>query len=394
MEIKRAYRYRLYPTRIQEELLERRLELCRRLFNKTLWWRRSAWEKRGERVGRKEQTHALVQLKRDFPEYARMSPGVCEDVISRVHFAYQGFFRRVKQAKQGEPPGHPKPHPPGSYFSFRVTRDRESHLEHDREDDPWGFLNLHGFGLGRMGGDPLAVRMHRPLPAFPGVTVRRVDVKKASTGRWYVSFGWDAEVPDEDTNGSVSPRTIALHPGLVHYLSTDVPGLEYIDAPFHFARHAHKLAKAQRRMAKKHKGSHRYRREKLIVARHHDRIREARDAFQHELSRKIVDEYDRIYINSYDIHHMLSDNELDRLNLRVSDAAWGAFAFKLSYKAQEAGKIYAEAESPDTVQECSRCTTFVDKTLADRVHKCGHCGLVLPRGVNAARNVRRRIEEQ
>ena len=76
------------------------------------------------------------------------------------------------------------------------------------------------------------------------------------------------------------------------------------------------------------------------------------------------------------------------------DAAWGQFLFMLSYKAQDAGKVYVEVDSKDTAQECSGCSVTVHKTLAAREHSCRHCGLSLPRGVNAARNVRKRAEAE
>ncbi len=63
-------------------------------------------------------------------------------------------------------------------------------------------------------------------------------------------------------------------------------------------------------------------------------------------------------------------------------------------KAQDAGKVYVEVDSKDTAQECSRCSVTVHKTLAAREHSCCHCGLRLPRGVNAARNVRKRAEAE
>lgn len=398
MKLNRAYRYRLYPNPDQAERLERHIELCRQLYNMALWWRVGAWERASEeereklkrRKWLKDQTHALVGLKERRPEFREMPSSAPEWVLKRVDLAYRAFFRRVK-AKKGEAFGFPKHHPPGTYSSLQVMRSREFVFEHGG-DDRYGFLSFKSFGIGR-GGDPLAVRMHRPLPALPGVAVRRVEIKREAAGRWFVCFGWDAEVAEASpghgrTNGSA--RVVALHPGLIHYLTTDAG--ETIDAPSAFVSHARGLAKAQRRMAKKKKGSYRYLQEKQIVARWHAKIRASRRDFQHNLSRRIVASHDAIYINSFDIRRMLSDGDLDHLNLRVADAAWGEFLFMLSYKAQAAGKVYVEVDSADTVQECSRCGVVVPKTLAVRTHVCLSCGLKVPRGVNAARNVRKRAE--
>lgn len=389
MRVNRVYRYRLYPTAEQEATLMRHLELCRILYNKALWWRQGAWERERRLVTRKQQLHALKELKADAPEYRGLPDSTVDDVVRRVDLAYAAFFRRAKRARPGEAFGHPKHHPPGTYRSMRVNRAREFSLEHDGGQGRFGLLRIKSFGLGRAGGEALAVRMHRPLPSLPEIAVRRAEIKREPAGGWYVCFGWDAEIgPTEDAG----QRTVALHPGLAHYVSTD--GGETVEAPEAFEAYARGLAKAERRMAKKRRGSRRYEKEKRVVARWHAKIRDVRKDFQHNLSRRIVDGYDRIYVNSFDIKGMLADEESRYLNRRLADAAWGHFLFMLSYKAQDAGKVYVEVDSKDTVQECSRCSETVHKTIAAREHSCRHCGLRLPRGVNAARNVRKRAEAE
>ncbi len=348
-----------------------------------------------------EQEHALVGLKFQDPRYKEIPPKILVEVLERVDTAYRAFFQSVK-TKKGSPDsvGRPRPHHPGSYSSMNIRRAREFRLDHD-PPARYGLLYFKSFGLGGRG-KPLAVRMHRPIP--DNVTVRRAELKHEPTGRWYACFGWDAELQDPGPTSSVTgghtspenlqgePRTIALHPGLAHYLTTDAG--ETIEVPSAFAKHALKLAHAQRRMAKKQKGSYRYDQERRTVARWHAKIRASRANFLHGLSRRLVDEYDRIYINSLDIHRMLSEERLDYLNLRVADAAWGQFCFMLSYKAQDAGKVYIEVDPQYTVQECSACGAHADKSLVDREHACNRCGLRLPRGVNAARNVRKRAEQK
>lgn len=382
----RVYRYRLYPKPMQEERLLRWLELCRRTYNKALWWRQGAWERDRTRVERREQIRALTELKRHEPEYRDMPPSVTEDVVKRVDLAYQAFFRRCKEP--GEAPGYPKAKQPGNYYSFRVMRSREFLMEHDgAAADRYGFLNIKSFGLGSPGGDPLAVRMHRPLPAIPGIAVRRVEIKREAAGRWFACFGWDAPV---DTVELAPEKVVALHPGLVHYLTTDTG--ETFEAPFAWLAYADKLAAAQWRMSKKKGGSYRYLQEKQAVGRWHAKIKAYRRDYQHNLSRRLVNRYDRIIINSHDIRRMISGDELRHLNLRVADAAWGEFCFMLQYKCEAAGKDYVEVSSEDTVDPCSRCDTLVRKSLKDREHVCSNCGLKLSRGANAARNARKKVE--
>lgn len=389
--LNRVYRYRLYPNPNQEERLGWWLELQRQLWNMALIWRDGAWkyadEEERERLKttnwRRLQTAELVELKKDRPEFRELPASTPETAIKKLDEAYRAAFKRLKA---GEKPGFPKWKYPLDVNSFTVRRRREFVFEHDARDR-FGFLSFRAFGLGRLGGDPLAVRMHRPLPALPGLAVRRVEIKRESAGRWFVCFGWDAPV----TAREVRPdRVVALHPGLVDYMTSDSG--EVFRAPSAWETYHAKLAAAQWRQSKKQRGSYRYRQEKQIVARWHAKIRAARRDFQHNLSRQIVDRYDRVIVNAHDVRRMLSKDDLRHLNVRVADAAWAEQCFMLQYKCETAGKDYVEVDSADTIDPCSRCGTLVHKTLRDREHTCFNCGLKISRGANAARNARNRVE--
>ena len=75
---------------------------------------------------------------------------------------------------------------------------------------------------------------------------------------------------------------------------------------------------------------------------------------------------------------------------QVLDAAWGQFGSITSSKAECAGRWFSRSNPRGTSQECSGCDMPVPKGLGVRVHACPHCGLVLDRDVNAARNIESR----
>lgn len=370
----RASRYRLYPTKAQEQALLEQLELCRRLYNKALWWRHGVWKRERTGVGRREQTLALKGLKRDLPEYRTVPNGALEDVLGRVDRAYRGFFGRVKN---GEEAGYPRPKGPGRYTSMTVPRSREFGLR-------WDGRTRHG-RLSFKGISSLRVRMHRPLP--DAASVRRVIVKRVPSGRWYAIFGWDIEgyeVPEH----ARPEDAVALHPGLVDYVTTDAG--ETIEPHRSFRRGRRTLARRQRRLVRRKRGSKRREKARKLVAKQHEKIRQARHDFQHKASRELVDSYGLIFGNEMNLKKLLSDNPLERLNVEVSDAAWGGLIRKLRYKAESAGAVYVAVDAQDTARECSSCGAIVAKRLCDRTHECPRCGLRLPRGVNAARNVKKR----
>ncbi|WP_460420152.1 RNA-guided endonuclease InsQ/TnpB family protein, partial [Thermus brockianus] len=113
---RRAFKYRLYPTKPQQKDLERTLELCRQLYNAALQERREAYKKAKKSLSLHEQKRWLPEIRADLPEYQRVHSQVLQDVLQRVDRAFQGFFRRVR-AKGGKA-GYPRFKGKGRYDSF------------------------------------------------------------------------------------------------------------------------------------------------------------------------------------------------------------------------------------------------------------------------------------
>lgn len=87
---------------------------------------------------------------------------------------------------------------------------------------------------------------------------------------------------------------------------------------------------------------------------------------------------------------MLQDKELRQLNLRLADAAWGELLHMLRYKAESAGRLYVEVEAKGLTQECSCCGGVHRQASSKQTYECPECGAKLPKGVNAAKNAKRR----
>jgi putative transposase len=100
-----------------------------------------------------------------------------------------------------------------------------------------------------------------------------------------------------------------------------------------------------------------------------------------------VESYGTVCISKLEIQKMLADGVLDFLNVWLADAAWGTFLQMLRYKAESAGSVYVEVNATAIVKACSGCGQVADKHRGVKVHECPFCHLMLPRGVNAARNV-------
>jgi putative transposase len=159
-----------------------------------------------------------------------------------------------------------------------------------------------------------------------------------------------------------------------------------IPNPRFFRLEEKELAKAQRKLSTATKGSPERKKAVGAVQRVHERIANKRYNFIHQLSRRLVDDYTFIAFEDLNIKNMLKNHCLAK---SISDAAWNMLISATKYKAESAGSIVALVNPANTSKMCPRCGLLVEKTLADRTHKCNSCGLVLDRDHNAAINILR-----
>jgi putative transposase len=159
---------------------------------------------------------------------------------------------------------------------------------------------------------------------------------------------------------------------------------ECVENPRHFKKSEQQLAKQQRRLSRKVKGSQNRNKQRTKVARVHRKIRRQREDFLHKVSRNLVENYGCIVFEDLNIKGMLRNHKLAK---HISDCAWRKLIEYTTYKAEEAGVEVRLVNPKNTTQICSGCGEVVPKTLADRIHCCPHCGLEVDRDLNAAINI-------
>jgi putative transposase len=358
VQIRKAYRYRLYPTKSQADRLQGVLDRCRELYNAALQERRDAYRMAGVTVTYYAQKRELPGVKDVRPEYRQIGSQVLQDVIQRVEWAFTAFFRRVAA---GEKPGYPR---------FR-SRDRYDSFTYSQAG--W---KLQGERLVLVGIGALKVRWSRPIQG----TIKTVTIHR-SADQWDVCFSCLLEVPQPVPPDR--PAT-ALDMGL-EYFATLADG-SHIDNPRYLREAEAALARRQRRLQSKKRGSKNRRRAKLLVARAHRRIRNKRRDFHHQEARKIVDRHGAIAVEGLRIKNMVRNPHLAK---SLSDAGWNQFLTILTIKAEEAGLVVVVVNPAGTSQVCSGCGRSVPKTLSDRWHTCPYedCRLSLQRDHNAAREI-------
>ena len=358
MEIKRAYKFRFYPTPEQELILAKTFGCARFAYNYMLRLRTDAWMQRQERIGYHETSAALTALKKQ-PEYAwlnEVSSVPVQQALRHLQTAFNNFFAR--RAK---------------YPTFK-KKDGAQSAEYTTSAFKWDGSTLH---IAKMDA-ALNVRFSRTIPKAAKVTT--VTVSRDCAGRYFVSMLCTDQVR---AKAPVAAK-VGIDLGLSHFaiLSTG----EKIAAPNAFRKNEEKLAKLQRRCAKKTKGSANRKKAKLKVAKLHAKITDFRKDFLHKLSTRLVNENQVIAIETLAVSNMQKNHCLAK---SISDASWSEFVRQLEYKSLWYGRelVGIDRWYPSS-KRCSDCGHTVKKMpLSVREWTCQECGTIHDRDINAARNV-------
>lgn len=386
----KSYKYRLYPTKKQQETLQWTLDRCRELYNAALQERRDAWKMCRTSISFYDQDKQLPDIKEVRLEYKEISSLPLRDVLQRVDKAYKAFFRRVKN---GEKPGYPRFLDENRYNSFTYLQGQGFSLTHDKR-----------VCLSKIGS--IKIKLHREIIG----KIKTCTVKREGK-HWYAVFSCDLEGHNEQRT-PYTDDAVGVDLGLYHFAALSSGGI--IDNPRYYRQAEAKLIKAQQALSRKkkknqQKGCKGNRRKKAIqrVAKHHRKIRNQRQDFLHKQSRWLVDTYETIVFEDLEPSKMSKapqpkqDEETGQylpngasvkagLNKSILDAGWSTFISMCEHKAAWAGVVQVAKVDPyKTSQVCSGCLhEGPHKELSERVHTCENCGLVLDRDINAAINIK------
>jgi putative transposase len=358
--LRKAFKYKLRPTPEQERQLEDILWQCRRLYNTALEQRITLYKQRGVTTAQYAQEAELKDLRANLAEYAAIHSHVLQDVLARLEKTFRAFFRRVKA---GQTPGFPRYQGRNRWHSFTYKEFGNG----ARLDN--GFLVLSKIGR-------VAVRWSRPLDGTP----KTVTIGREADG-WYVCISC-AEVPMQPL-----PRTgqgTGIDLGLESF-ATLADGT-MIHNPRCYRDAERRLKTAQRKVARRKKGSNRRRKAVNLLAKAHQKVRRQRQDHHFKTALQLVREYDTIYHEDLQTANLLKNHHLAK---SISDAGWSQFLSILSAKAAYAGRRVVAVPPAYTSQTCSGCGVVVHKGLSVRWHSCLDCGTSLHRDHNAAKNIER-----
>src|SRR2546428_2810354 len=355
---KRAYKYRFYPTDAQTHNLAQTFGCVRFIYNYALNKRKRAYFDHGVKLYTKDLSAAITALKREEGTawLKEVSSVPLQQAMRHLDAAYTNFF-------EGR----------ADYPTFKKKHGHQSATYTDNA------FTLKGGKLTlAKQKEPLHMVWSRPLPE--AVQPSSVTVSKDKSGRYFVSL------LVEEGRGTLPliDKAVGIDLGLKSFLITSDG--ETIPNPKYYARDEKKLAKAQRKHARKKKGGKNRNKARKKVARLHARIADTRHDFQHKTSTKLIRENQVICLETLNVKGMLQNHKLAKA---ISDVGWVEFTRQLEYKATWYGRTPVQIDRwyPSS-KTCSDCGHVLDTlTLDVREWVCPCCGTWHDRDINAAQNI-------
>jgi len=400
--MRKAFKYRLYPTKKQEQVLFWTLARCRELYNAALSeWKDAYQSYERTQVLVNQQTGQVIaatmvanqrvrsvsyyKQKRDLPEikdireeYQDIHSQVLQDVLLRLKRAFDGFFRRIEQ---GQDPGFPRFQGRNRYNSFTYPQAGGFSITHDNR-----------VCLSKIGA--IRVMLHRPIEGTP-----KTCTIKYEAGQWYAVFSCEIKYLEPLP---IVESEVGIDLGITHFAA--LSDGTFIESPRYYRKAQKKLEKLQQTLSRKKRGSHRREKARKAVAKAHRKIRNQRRDFHHKQAKQLVKQHQTIVFEELQITNISKRAKPKQdengtylpngaaaksgLNKSILDAGWGQFQQIVSHKAACAGRDVLLVDPKYTSQVCSACGTVRKKDLDERWHLC-ECGCELDRDTNAAINILR-----
>ena len=360
----KAYKFRIYPNTEQQVLLARTFGSVRLVYNHYLEAKTKSYEETGKSLSYTKCAADLVSFKKENPFLKEVDSIALQQALRHLDAAFQNFFR---EKKVGYPKFKSRKHRHDSYSSVCVNNNIRLEC---------GTIVLPKIGKVR-------IKQHRIIPQ--GHILKSVTVSKTPTGKYFASVLFEHEVDIQ----KVEPGNIIGLDFSMHDLFVSSEDEVQVDEQFlhHYRKAQDRLAREQRILSHRQKGSRRYEKQRRKVALLHEKIANQRKDYIHKQSRQIANAYDLVCVEDLNMQGM---SQALNFGKSVSDNAWGMFLRFLDYKLAERGKMLVKIDkwfpSSKTCHECGY--VLEELSLSTRTWECPVCHAVHDRDRNAAKNIK------
>jgi len=357
----KAYKYRIYPTAAQIELINKHFGACRFLYNLALETKLYAYKSHGVNLSAFDLCKQMAELKKDLVWLKELDSQALQASIKKIDVAFKNFF-------QGK--GYPK------YKSKHEKQSFQSPHLSKRVDWEKRLLTIP-----KLKNIPIVLSRK-----FEG-KIKTITISKTPTGKYFASILAETTKQALPIKLIEPNKTIGIDLGLKDFLITS-EGIK-IENPKYLKNNIERLKILQRRASKKQKGSANRKKANLRVAVQHEKITNKRIDFLQKLSTKLVRENQAttFCFESLAVKNLVKNHNLAQA---ISDVSWSKFTEMMKYKCAWYGKNFIQIGAFEPSSKlCSNCGNKNETlTLSDRQWQCSKCNATHDRDINAAINIK------
>ena len=371
METIRAYKFRIYPDTKRQKAIDDAISMSQRLYNKLLEKTIHAHKSNpSSKISQRAINQLLNEIIKEDKEYLQLYAHVRVDIRNRLLKTYQNFFRRCQQKRSGAniKAGFPR---------FK-SKDKFNSITHIENNGSFriekGRLRVSKIGTMKIG-------QHRNIIG----NLKTMTIKRE--GREYYAIFTAEQIINPPEVKDTNPVGIDI--GLNNFIA--LSDGQTIQKPKFFKKREKRIARWQRIVARRKKGSKRRGDAKFRLQEEWKITTNQSNDFMHKISDKLVHGgFTSFAVETLHIDNMLKNH---RLAQSIQNASWNRFIQMLSYKAESAGMKVIKVDARNTSKECSNCGNIQDMPLSVREYNCDRCGMQLDRDINASINILKRARE-